>query len=149
MGGAVRRIARNVIGCNRETTGPARIEGQARPRGEPRAGLEEEEMLINDGYAVLIGVDDYSAFDASRALPAGTSGLAGSLNDVRVWWKQCRLLGLAPAHAEGDAVNCGHRVLRVDLPEGGHRDDVALGVEGHVVMLPSACHRPRCRDYPL
>jgi hypothetical protein len=54
-------------------------------------------MFINDGFAVLIGVDDYSAFDASRALPAGTSGLAGSLNDVRVWWKQCRLLGLAPA----------------------------------------------------
>jgi hypothetical protein len=54
-------------------------------------------MLINDGYAVLIGVDDYSAYDASRKLPKGTTSLSGSLNDVKVWWKQCRLLGLTPA----------------------------------------------------
>jgi hypothetical protein len=54
-------------------------------------------MFINDGYAVLIGVDDYSAFDASRKLPKGTTSLSGSINDVKVWWKQCRLLGMTPA----------------------------------------------------
>jgi hypothetical protein len=55
-------------------------------------------MFIIDGYAVLIGIDDYSAYDKSRALPKGTSNLAGSLNDVKVWWRQCRLMGLSPAH---------------------------------------------------
>jgi Caspase domain len=55
-------------------------------------------MFTNDGYAVLIGVDDYSAFDASREQPRGTSDLKGSRNDVRAFWRLCRLLGYRPAN---------------------------------------------------
>lgn len=51
-------------------------------------------MLKNDGYALLIGVDDYSTFDRSRGQEAGTSDLLGSRNDVRNFWKLCRLLGM-------------------------------------------------------
>jgi hypothetical protein len=55
-------------------------------------------MFTNDGYALLIGVDDYSAFDASRRQPIGTTDLEGSRNDVRAFWRQCRRLGMKPAN---------------------------------------------------
>jgi hypothetical protein len=55
-------------------------------------------MFTNDGYALLIGVDDYSVFDASRRQPIGTTDLEGSRNDVRAFWRQCRRLGMKPAN---------------------------------------------------
>ncbi|MFT3770048.1 MAG: caspase family protein [Minicystis sp.] len=51
-------------------------------------------MLNNDGYALLIGIDDYSAFDRSREQEIGTSDLLGSRNDVRTFWRLCRKLGM-------------------------------------------------------
>src|SRR5689334_2824221 len=46
------------------------------------------------GYALLIGVDDYSTYDASiHAPPEATSSLLGSVNDVRAWYRLCRELG--------------------------------------------------------
>lgn len=53
-------------------------------------------MHTNDGYALLIGVDDYSAFDASRGLEIGTHDLPGSRNDARAFWRTCRQLGMRP-----------------------------------------------------
>jgi Caspase domain len=55
-------------------------------------------MFTNNGYALLIGVDDYAAFDASSARPAGTSNLPGSRNDVKLWWQLCRQIGMKPEH---------------------------------------------------
>src|SRR4051812_41730390 len=42
-------------------------------------------------YAVLIGVDDYSAYD-----PTNTHNLLGSVNDVRAFWDVCVASGFAP-----------------------------------------------------
>lgn len=53
-------------------------------------------MLTNDGYALLIGVDDYSAYDRSMNLAPGTSDLLGSVEDVRAFWRICRRLGMKP-----------------------------------------------------
>lgn len=55
-------------------------------------------MFTNEGYALLIGVDDYSAFDTSSNQATGTSDLAGSRNDVRSFWRLCRLIGMKPAN---------------------------------------------------
>jgi hypothetical protein len=55
-------------------------------------------MFTNEGYALLIGVDDYSAYDNSRHQPAGTSDLLGSRNDVRVFWRILRGLGMPASH---------------------------------------------------
>jgi hypothetical protein len=55
-------------------------------------------MLTNDSYALLIGVDDYTGFDASRGAASGTSDLPGSTNDVRAMWRLCRRLGIEAAH---------------------------------------------------
>lgn len=43
------------------------------------------------GYALLIGIDDYSIYDATRA-----HNLPGGLNDVRAWWATCRRRGFLP-----------------------------------------------------
>jgi Caspase domain len=55
-------------------------------------------MFTNDGYALLIGVDDYSTFDKSSGQPVGTHDLYGSRNDVRTFWRLCRLVGIKPAN---------------------------------------------------
>jgi hypothetical protein len=55
-------------------------------------------MFTNDGYALLIGIDDYSAFDRSTDQKPGTSDLKGSRNDVHTFWRLCRLLGMKPAN---------------------------------------------------
>ena len=38
-------------------------------------------MLNN--YALIIGVEDYSAYDRSKDQPAGTSHVGGAVNDAR------------------------------------------------------------------
>lgn len=53
-------------------------------------------MHTNDGYALLIGVDDYSAFDRARGQELGTHDLPGSRNDARAFWRTCRELGMKP-----------------------------------------------------
>ncbi len=55
-------------------------------------------MLSNDGYALLIGVDDYSSFDVSRRQAPGTTDLPGSRNDARAFWRLCRRIGIQPAN---------------------------------------------------
>jgi hypothetical protein len=55
-------------------------------------------MFSNDGYALLIGINDYSVFDQSTGQAKGTSDLMGSCNDVRSFWRLCRLLGMKPGH---------------------------------------------------
>ena len=53
-------------------------------------------MFHNDGYALLIGIDDYSTYDKSRPQAVGTSNLDGSRNDAKVFWRFCRLIGMKP-----------------------------------------------------
>ncbi len=55
-------------------------------------------MFSNDGYALLIGVDDYGTFDDARRNAPGTSDLGGSRNDVRAFWGLCRRLGIKPVN---------------------------------------------------
>src|SRR3954469_8578964 len=50
----------------------------------------------NLGYALLIGVNDYSAYDASQGKSKGTSDLPGSVNDARAWWTFCTAMGFLP-----------------------------------------------------
>ncbi len=50
----------------------------------------------NQGYALLIGVNDYSAYDKSTDQKKGTSDLPGSVNDVQAWWTLCKALGFRP-----------------------------------------------------
>src|ERR1700712_1745531 len=75
---------------------PRGTHGGVPPRGRPLRA--ESTMFTNEGYALLIGVDDYSAFDVSRDQTIGTHDLKGSRNDVRAFWKLCRLIGMKPAN---------------------------------------------------
>lgn len=49
-------------------------------------------------YALLIGVNDYAAYDASANLEAGTSDLHGAMHDVRQYWRMARALGIPAAN---------------------------------------------------
>src|SRR5262249_47634670 len=70
------------------------------PRARPLPWLsnpghrEEEIMFHDDGYALLIGIDDYSAFDRSTGQPEGTSSLPGSVLDAHVFFRMCTELGM-------------------------------------------------------
>lgn len=55
-------------------------------------------MTKNEGYALLIGVDDYSSYDASVGHPAGKSDLLGSRNDVLAFFRTCRDLDIPAAN---------------------------------------------------
>lgn len=54
------------------------------------------QATTSHGYALLIGVNDYTAFDRSQDRPKGTSDLPGSVNDVQAWWTLCNALGFLP-----------------------------------------------------
>lgn len=54
------------------------------------------QATANQGYALLIGVNDYSAYDRSQDQKKGTSDLPGSVNDVQAWWTLCKALGFLP-----------------------------------------------------
>lgn len=45
-------------------------------------------------YALLIGINDYSAYDDSAGLPAKTTDLRGAVHDVRQYWRMARALGI-------------------------------------------------------
>lgn len=55
---------------------------------------QPETPMTTPLYAVLIGVDDYSAYDASAGLPVGTSDLRGAVNDVRLFKTTLAKLGV-------------------------------------------------------
>lgn len=54
------------------------------------------QATTSHGYALLIGVNDYSAYDRSQDQAKGTSDLPGSVNDVKAWWTLCNALGFQP-----------------------------------------------------
>jgi hypothetical protein len=45
--------------------------------------------LVNESFALLIGVDDYSAYDPEQ-------NLRGSVNDVAAWQRVCHAIGMKP-----------------------------------------------------
>jgi hypothetical protein len=47
-------------------------------------------------FALLIGIDDYGAYDRSAGLAPGTSDLRGAVNDVRLYWRTFQNLGIPP-----------------------------------------------------
>lgn len=51
-------------------------------------------MLAPDNCALFIGVEDYSAFDASLGQPAGTSDLPGARADAIAFFEVCKDLGI-------------------------------------------------------
>ena len=53
-------------------------------------------MPAPNDYALIIGVEEYRAYDLSMDLPAGTSDVAGALDDARTFFRQCIAMGLAP-----------------------------------------------------
>jgi len=55
-------------------------------------------MTKNEGYALLIGVDDYSTYDASTGHPSGKSDLLGSRNDALAFFRTCRDLDIPAAN---------------------------------------------------
>jgi hypothetical protein len=52
--------------------------------------------MTTHSYALLIGISDYSIYDASADMPRGTSNLPGSVNDARAFYRHCRGLGIRP-----------------------------------------------------
>jgi hypothetical protein len=86
-------------------------------------------MLTNDGYALLIGVDDYSTFDASAQKPKGTSDLRGSRNDVRTFWKLCRRIGIK---AENIRVLASPAIAAADL-EGALPENVGTATKEEIL----------------
>lgn len=71
-------------------------------------------------FAVIVGVDDYRAFDASLGKPAGTSDLRGSVNDAGLYLRLARKLGVPDDNI---------RVL-VAPANGGARPAQFEGIEG-------------------
>jgi hypothetical protein len=51
--------------------------------------------MFND-YALIIGVEDYSAYDRSMDLPAGTSTAVGAVNDAKALYRTCLSMGFSP-----------------------------------------------------
>ncbi len=49
---------------------------------------------VGRAFALLVGVNDYSVYDASRGLPAGTNDLPAGRNDVGAFYRMCRALGV-------------------------------------------------------
>ncbi len=47
-------------------------------------------------FALLIGIDDYGAYDRSAGFAPGTSDLRGAVNDVRLYWRTFQNLGIPP-----------------------------------------------------
>src|SRR5262245_1396125 len=90
-------------------------------------------MEANNGYALIIGVGDYSAFDASMNQPAGTSDLAGSTNDARALFAMCRLLRIP---AENIRVLASPRLRPEDLGDGATAAN--LGDATHDAILDGA-----------
>jgi hypothetical protein len=67
------------------------------------------QATTNQGYALLIGVNDYSAYDRSQKNKKGQSDLPGSVNDVQAWWALCRALGFRPENIRvlsSPAIHC-------------------------------------------
>ena len=52
-------------------------------------------MHAPNDYALLIGVEDYSVYDHSMDLPAGTSAVAGARHDARTFFRQCLSMGFS------------------------------------------------------
>lgn len=71
-------------------------------------------------FAVIVGVDDYQAFDASLGKPAGTSDLRGSVNDAGLYLKLAQQLNVPAENT---------RVL-VAPAGGGARPDTFKGYPG-------------------
>lgn len=53
-------------------------------------------MVGTHRRALLIGIDDYSAYDAAAGNPAGASDLRGARNDIRVYVQIALALGIGP-----------------------------------------------------
>ena len=106
------------------------------------------QATVNQGYALLIGVNDYSAYDKSQDQRKGKSDLPGSVNDVQAWWSLCKELGFRPenirvltspaihcsclagatAHTTGEATERGIREGVEWLTQKLGRDKVAVGL---------------------
>jgi hypothetical protein len=106
------------------------------------------QATVNQGYALLIGVNDYSAYDKSQDQKKGKSDLPGSVNDVQAWWSLCKELGFRPenirvltspaihcsclagatAHTTGEATEKGIREGVEWLTKKLGQDKVAVGL---------------------
>lgn len=71
-------------------------------------------------FAVIVGIDDYRAFDASLGQPKGTSDLRGSVNDAGLYLRLARKLGVPAENT---------RVL-VAPADGAARPALFDGIEG-------------------
>lgn len=90
-------------------------------------------------FAVIVGIDDYHAFDASQGKPRGTSDLRGSVNDAGLYLDLARTLGVP---AEGTRVlvapaNSAGRPARFKGVEGGAptHDNIQAAVEWLIASL--------------
>lgn len=53
---------------------------------------------VDRAFALLIGINDYSAYDASAKKAPGTSDLPAGRNDVGAFYRMCRALGVPHAN---------------------------------------------------
>ena len=86
-------------------------------------------MHSNDACALLIGIDDYSAFDTSCGREIGTHDLPGSRNDARAFWRVCLRLGMKP---ENIRVLASPPIAHTEL-EGAGPENVAPATEVEIL----------------
>ena len=93
----------------------------------------DHDRTPNDAYALIIGVGDYRAYDASTGLPPGTSDLAGSTNDAKALFRMCRLLRIPAGNIR---VLASPRLRPEELGEGGR--EASLGEATHDEVIEGA-----------
>ncbi|MFO0755038.1 MAG: caspase family protein [Byssovorax sp.] len=88
----------------------------------------QSEMLNN--YALIIGVEDYSAYDKSVDQASGTSDLPGARNDARAMFQQCVAMGLSP---ERIRVLTSPPLAAADLGQGADRATLGEATQAAIV----------------
>ncbi len=100
-------------------------------------------MSQNEGFALLIGVDDYSAYDASAGHAKGTSDLLGSRNDVVAFFRTCRDLDIPAANIRVLTSPKLDAALLPGVPEGNIGDATEEAILKGAAWLAEALGRGR------
>ncbi|MFT3776017.1 MAG: caspase family protein [Minicystis sp.] len=106
---------------------------------------------MNRAFALLIGIDDYRAYDESAGNAPGTSDLPAGKNDVRAAYQLCRALGI---EAENIHVLTSPRLAAGEIFPGvtpGYVGEATRAeIEAQVAWLAKALsHAPGAPDAPV
>lgn len=113
--------------------------------------MDSRIRYVSRAFALLVGIDDYSAYDASAGNPAGTSDLPAGKNDVRAAYRLCRALGI---EAENIHVLTSPKLAAGELGPGvvpGYAGEATRAeIAAQVAWLAKALsHEPGAGDAPV